>query len=322
MTATETRSVLVATEADDVTADMVITELNRRGVPVVRFNPADIGAGLTVSARFGTGPAPMVGHVRTPSRTTDLTHVRSIFWRRPVWPAFAHLEDNDARFAAAQVRYGLGGTLYAVDGPLWVNHPLRNNAADYKPAQLATAQRLGLRVPPTLVTNDPDAARAFVAEHGRVIFKTLRWTPYERDGVPVTGWAEPVTADEIDDSVRVTPHLFQARVDKTADVRVLVVGRCVFAVRIDSGLLDWRRDYSAHTYTVVDLPDHVSEALQACLERFGLVSGSFDLAVDRTGVLWWLELNPNGQWGWLEERTGLGMSAAFADLLTQGGTTS
>ncbi|MFF3258716.1 ATP-grasp ribosomal peptide maturase [Streptomyces sp. NPDC002932] len=320
MTATETRPVLVATEADDVTADMVIAELNLRGVPVVRFNPADIGAGLTVSARFGTCPAPMVGHVRTTSRTTDLTQVRSIYWRRPVWPAFAHLEDNDARFASAQVRYGLGGTLYAVDGPLWVNHPLRNNAADYKPAQLAAAQRLGLRVPPTLVTNDPDAARAFVADHGRVIFKTLRWTPYERDGVPVTGWAEPVTADEIDESVCVTPHLFQARVDKTADVRVLVVGRCVFAVRIDSGLLDWRRDYSALSYTVVDLPDPVSKALQACLDYFGLVSGSFDLAVDRTGGLWWLELNPNGQWGWLEESTGLGMSAAFADLLTQGGT--
>ncbi len=61
MTATEERPVLVATEADDITADMVITELNRRDVPVVRFNPADIGADLTVSARFGTCPAPWPG---------------------------------------------------------------------------------------------------------------------------------------------------------------------------------------------------------------------------------------------------------------------
>jgi ATP-grasp ribosomal peptide maturase len=316
--ATDQRPVLVATEADDITADMVITELNRRGVPVVRFNPADIGASLTVSARFGACPAPVTGQLRTPSRTADLALLRAVYWRRPVWPAFPHLGDEDARFAAAQVRYGLGGTLYALDGPLWVNHPLRNAAADYKPAQLALAQRLGLTIPPTLVTNDPAEAREFAVAHRHVIYKTLRWTPYERDGVPVTGWAEPVTAAEIDDGVRVTPHLFQARVDKIADLRVLVVGRRVFAVRIDSGLLDWRKDYSALSYTVVDLPHHVDKALLAYLDHFGLVSGSFDFAVDRAGDLWWLELNPNGQWGWLEESTGLTMAAAFADLLTRG----
>lgn len=321
MPPTEKRPVLVATEADDITADMVITELNRRSVPVVRFNPADIGADLKVSARFGTCPAPVAGQVRTPSRTATLEHVRAVYWRRPVWPAFEHLDDGDSRFAAAQTRYGLGGTLYALDGPLWVNHPLRNTAADYKPAQLAVAIRLGLTVPPTLVTNDPDAAREFITSHGQVIYKTLRWTPYVRDGVPVTGWATPVTAAEVDDTLTVTPHLFQARVDKTADIRVLVVGRRVFAVRIDSGLLDWRKDYSALTYTVVDLPDHLTKTLRAYLDYFALPTGSFDLAVDRAGDYWWLELNPNGQWGWLEENTGLPMAAALADLLTQGDPT-
>ncbi|MCG7526062.1 ATP-grasp ribosomal peptide maturase [Streptomyces sp. OfavH-34-F] len=315
---TDERPVLVATEADDLTADMVIAELGRRNVPVTRFNPADIGSALTVSARFGSCPAPVGGQLRTPSRTVDLTRVRSVYWRRPVWPTFDHLGADEARFASAQVRYGLGGALYALDGPLWVNHPLRNAAADYKPAQLAVAQRLGLVVPPTLVTNDPDEARAFIDNHGQVLFKILRWTPCRRDGVPVTGWADPVTTEEIDASVALVPHLFQAVVDKVADLRVLVVGGEVFAVRIESGLLDWRKDYSALSYRVVDLPSRTEKALLAYLDHFGLASGSFDLAVDRAGDLWWLELNPNGQWGWLEEATGLAMSAAFATLLTEG----
>jgi ATP-grasp ribosomal peptide maturase len=316
---TEERPVLVATEADDLTADMVIAELNRRNVPVVRFNPVDIGAGLTVSARFSTRPPAMAGRVRTLSRTADLTRVRAVYWRRPEWPTFSHLQPDDARFAAAQVRFGLGGTLYAMDCPLWVNHPQHIAAADHKPAQLALAQRLGLAVSPTLITNDPDEAREFIAgAQGDVLFKTLRWTPYTRDGVPVTGWADVVSADEIDDSVRVTPHLFQARVEKTADIRVLVVGRHTFAVRITSDLLDWRKDYSALTYDVEHLPDLVNKALHRYLEFLGLVSGSFDLVVDGEGDYWWLELNPNGQWGWLETETGLPMSSAFADLLSQG----
>ncbi|MFC9754947.1 ATP-grasp ribosomal peptide maturase [Streptomyces sp. NPDC056921] len=318
MAVTEKRPVLVATEADDITADMVIGELNRRGVPVVRFNPADIGRDLTVSARFGTCPAPVVGQVRTRSRTVELTQVRSVYWRRPEWPSFPDLPPDDSRFAAAQVRYGLGGTLYALDVPLWVNHPLRVAAADYKPAQLALAQQLGFTVPRTLVTNDPAEAHEFIRVQGDAISKTLRWTPYTRDGVPVTGWADPVTPDEIDDGVRVAPHLFQARVDKVADVRVLLVGRHTFAVRIESELLDWRKDYSALTYTVEHLPDHVDKTLHAYLDRLELASGSFDLAVDRAGDYWWLELNPNGQWAWLETETGLPMSAAFADLLVQG----
>lgn len=278
---TEDRPVLVATEADDLTADMVIAELNRRSVPVVRFDPADIGTGLTVSARFGSCPGPVAGQLRTPSRTADLTRVRAVYWRRPQWPAFSQLGPDDARLAAAQVRYGLGGSLYALDTPLWVNHPLRIAAADYKPAQLALAQQLDIAVPPTLVTNDPDQAREFIAAHDEVLYKTLRWTPYARNGVPMTGWAEPVTTAEIDDSVRVTPHLFQARIDKVADLRVLIVGANTFAVRIDSELVDWRRDYSALTYTADRLPDRVNKALHLYLERLGLVSGSFDLAVDR-----------------------------------------
>ncbi|WP_435210718.1 ATP-grasp ribosomal peptide maturase [Streptomyces sp. bgisy034] len=317
MTQTD-RPVLVATEPLDLTADMVITELNRKGAPVVRFNPADIGTHLTVSAQFGVCPTPVVGQLRTPSRTADLKRVRSVYWRRPVWPTFEHLQADDARYAAAQVRYGLGGVLHALDSPLWVNHPLRDIAADYKPAQLAVAQRLGLTVPPTLVTNDPDKARQFTAAYGPVIAKTLRWTPYERDGVPMTSWAEPVATDEIDDTLRVAPHLFQARVEKVADLRVLIVGRRVFAVRIDSGLLDWRTDYDALSYSVVGLPERLVKPLRRVLDHFGLVSGSFDLALDGDGDFHWLELNPNGQWGWLEEQTGLEMSAAIASLLIQG----
>jgi ATP-grasp ribosomal peptide maturase len=307
--------VLVATEPHDVTADMVISHLNRRAVPVVRFNPADIGAGLVLTARFGDGSA---GRLRTSSRSVALDDVRAIYWRRPVWPVFESLSDVDARFAVAQVRHGLGGTLYSLRGCRWVNHPLANAAADYKPAQLGVACSFGFRVPPTLVTNDLDEARRFIHEHEQVIHKTLRWTSYERDGVGLTSWAEPVRAEELDDTVSVTPHLFQARVDKVADLRVLIVGRRVFAVRITSDLVDWRKDYSSHTYDVVDLPDRLAAALCAYLDHYGLSSGSFDLAVDRSGEPHWLELNPNGQWGWLEERTGLEMAAAFADLLIEG----
>lgn len=68
------------------------------------------------------------------------------------------------------------------------------------------------------------------------------------------------------------------------------------------------------------LPTGVEKALTAHLEHFGLASGSFDLCITRDGDLHWLELNPNGQWGWLEDETGLPIASAFADLLELGAT--
>jgi hypothetical protein len=173
---------------------------------------------------------------------------------------------------------------------------------------------------PGFATVAIDQVREFIAAHREVVYKVLRWTPYRQGETGLTTWTEPVTADELDESVTVVPHLFQARVDKVSDLRVVVVGTRVFAVRIDSGLLDWRQDYSALTYHVIDLPDRLAKALVAYLEHFHLASGSFDLAIDRASDLHWLELNPNGQWGWLEDETELPLTAAFADLLEQGGS--
>lgn len=178
---------------------------------------------------------------------------------------------------------------------------------------------MGLPIPPTLVSNNLDDIKAFLTEHEQVVYKALRWTPYrQQDGTGLTTWTEPVSIDELDESVAVVPHLFQARIRKEADMRVVVVGERVFAVRIDCDLLDWRRDYSVLSYRVTTLPDQISDLLVRYLRRFGLASGSFDLVLDCDGDLHFLELNPNGQWGWLEDAADLPLTSAFADLLAQG----
>jgi hypothetical protein len=130
------------------------------------------------------------------------------------------------------------------------------------------------------------------------------------DGVSCTVKVAEVTADEIDDAVSGTAHLFQQRVDKVADARVTVIGDHVFTVRIDSDLLDWRTDYDRVTCTPMEPPPDLTAALYRYLSFFGLVFGCFDFAIDREGQWWFLECNPSGQWAWLEPETGLPMVAA------------
>ena len=162
-------------------------------------------------------------------------------------------------------------------------------------------------------------ARAFAAQHGPTIYKPLRMTPIGGpDGRQATIWATSIDPDHLDERVNGTAHLFQARVEKVADVRVTVVGRRVFCVRIDSGLLDWRRDYERLQYTVVDPPPDIADACLTYLKNLDLVFGAFDFVLTAEGRWVFLEANPNGQWAWLQDVTGLPIASAIADLLLEG----
>lgn len=310
---TDTRPVLVVTSLNDPTADVVIRELHGRDIPVVRLDSGDFPASLSVEAEITQDG--LQGRIHTPSRTADLSGVRALYYRRPSGFAFPHLAEQDARFATTQARYGLGGVLASLPGCLYVNHPHRIGDAEFKPSGLTAAVKAGFLVPPTLITSSPDAARAFVKRHGPAVYKPLHNPVYLIDGVSNVVRIADVTAEDIDDSVAGTAHLFQQRVPKKADVRVTVIGPKVFCVRIDSHLLDWRTDYSRLTYTPVEPPPGVERSLYRYLDHFGLVFGAFDFCVGNDGRWWFLECNPSGQWYWLEPETGLPMCAALADLL-------
>jgi ATP-grasp ribosomal peptide maturase len=310
---TDPRPVLVVTSLHDPTADVVISELHGRGVPVVRLDSGDFPASLSVEAEITEHG--LQGRLLTPSRTADLANVRALYYRRPSGFAFPHLDEQDARFALTQARYGLGGVLAALPGCLYVNHPHRIGDAEFKPAGLAAAAAAGVLVPPTLITSSPDAAREFIKRHGAVIYKPLSNPVYRVDGVSSAVKVAEAAEADIDDDVAGTAHLFQERVPKVADVRVTVIGGEVFCVRIDSDLLDWRTDYSRLTYTSVEAPPGIRPALRRYMDHFGLVFGAFDFAVGEDGRWWFLECNPSGQWHWLETETGLPMTAALADLL-------
>jgi ATP-grasp ribosomal peptide maturase len=309
--------VLVVTSLEDVTADLVIDALNRRAVPVVRVDPADIRASLAFAARIGDGGGRWGGDLRTGSRDLDLAQVRSVYHRRPGPWRFEHLSGQARDFSTAEARHGLGGLLAALP-VLQANHPLANARAEYKPAQLQVASELGFTVPATLITNDLAAAREFAAEYRPVVYKTFRGVP-PAGGYAGAIWTQRIEAADLEESLAVTAHLFQEEIDKIADARVTVVGRRVFASLIETPdrLLDWRAgDWDQLSCTPVDVPDPVVKAIYRYLDRFGLVFGCFDFAVDHDRHWHWIECNPNGQWGFLPDSGCI--ADAFAALLQAG----
>ncbi|WP_329175297.1 ATP-grasp ribosomal peptide maturase [Streptomyces sp. NBC_01477] len=316
------RSVLVLTNPYDVTADVVLRLLAERRVPVVRLDPgADLHTGALLTATYRSGS--QQGTLRTASRELDTAQVRSVWVRRPSpYEGPTGLSDQDRRFAAEQALWGAGGILASLPGAHYVNHPWNNRAAEFKPAQLATARRCGFLVPSTVITNDPREAREFAArERGGVVYKPLRNAPYRVDGQPHSVWVRDVRGVEITDAVSVCPHMFQATVDKEFDARVTAVGDRLFGVRIDSPDLDWRRRQDLMTCMPVEVPGPVARAVAVYRAELRLTYGAFDFAVTAAGDWYFLECNPNGQWAWQPTETTAAIAHALADQLEKGSGT-
>ncbi|MFJ7279024.1 ATP-grasp ribosomal peptide maturase [Kitasatospora sp. NPDC098663] len=310
---------LVATEFEDATADLVITELNRRRVPVLRFDPGrDFPTRTTLAASITADG--WSGSLTVSGRAADLSGIRALYHRRPN-PYTPDTDHQADWFAAQENRRGLGGVLGALPGCLYLSHPQAIARAEYKPAQLSLAARLGLPVPATLITNNPAEAKLFAATRP-AIYKPLHAGAYHVDGEPAGIWAASVGPGETTDAVSICAHLFQAQVPKSGDVRAVVVGEQVFCALITAppGVLDWRSEYRNLTYEPVDCPEPVRVALLRFLGEFGLNFGAFDFAVTPEGEWWFLECNPNGQWAWLEHAAGLPIASAIADLLENGVT--
>lgn len=271
-----------------------------------------------MAGRAGTGWA---GSLCLPEREVNFADIGCAYYRRPtVFDLPAGMSEQVRRWAAGEARMGLGGVLSAL--PRWLNHPAAIAAAEYKPVQLAHAAACGLVVPDTIVTNDPAQAAKFIAHVGRAVYKPLTpagITEADRQRVVFT---TPVAAGDVDESVRLTANLFQEWINKRYEVRLTVVDDTFLAARIDTGseaaAVDWRADYDTLTYTPLpDVPAAVRAGVSALMRRLRLRFGAFDFIVTPDDRWIFLEINPNGQWAWIEDATGLPIAASIADALTR-----
>jgi glutathione synthase/RimK-type ligase-like ATP-grasp enzyme len=196
--------------------------------------------------------------------------------------------------------------------------------AEYKPFQLSLARTSGLLIPETLITNDPDQIRqAFHKFGGRMIVKPVRtgFVDYGEEQHAV--YTSRVLKQHLGDveSARICPSIYQPLLEKACDIRVTVVGDRLFVAEIDSqsdpdAAVDWRRTSNP------DLPHRrgmlsasVAVGILRLTRLLGLTFAAIDLVRTPSGEYVFLEVNPNGQWLWLDDTLNLGITQAVADWL-------
>jgi len=205
----------------------------------------------------------------------------------------------------------------------WIDDPWNVQIAEDKIYQLTIARQVGFEVPDTVITSDPDRVRYFYKEHGGdIIVKVLSPSPMI-DYVLLTNRVTSEYLDKIE-SLKMSPSIFQEYISKKYELRITVVGEKIFSAKIHSQddektSLDWRARPKLNDFEVkmepTDLPPEIERRLILFMRAMNLHFGCIDMIIANDGRYVFLEINPNGQWYFVQLRTGVEIAKAVADLL-------
>lgn len=305
--------ILIVTHSLDLTADFVIRHLHARGIRYLRLDTDELGAPTCHVGFDEKGP-----HVYRSGERFCSSDFRSVWYRRFASPRLLEAVEPEYRaFVKRELSTVLDAFLEAVPG-LHVNPAEADRKAGNRLLQGMIAQRVGLEVPRTIVTQLAANARAFLNRHDGGITKAISFGRVDdRDNQVAFTSAMDETADF--GGLDVCASLFQERVPSAREWRVTIVGKRVLSARTKERnwtILDWRRiPDQAALFEPAVLPRAVEDALLSLMKETGLSFGAHDLIETPDGRFVFLETNPAGQWGWLELSLGLPIGEAIADLL-------
>ncbi|NDY71225.1 MvdC/MvdD family ATP grasp protein [Desulfobacter hydrogenophilus] len=325
-------TILIISDISDLQVYWVTHFLNKWGINHQIFSPAEYPLKITQSTHLSSISPDCDQWVLENGNIIDPSKIKSVWYRKPALPQLPNdLKDYEREYALNECRQSLYGLYNSLDHAFWISSIHNLRISSNKPLQLRMAISLGFLIPETLITNEPKQAIEFAERfNGNIIYKTLSdGILYTREGP----WEEPRVHGEIYatflsgidpkvfGAVRNTPCLFQEYIKKDYELRVTVVHDKVFAVEIHSqdcsrAKIDWRKaNIQDVPHKLHKLPRNIREKCLALVKGLGLEFGAIDLIRRHDGEYVFLEINPNGQYGWLEDTIGTQISEYIAKVL-------
>jgi hypothetical protein len=303
--------ILIITIQDDIHALAVQRALHQRGYENCHILECDLISGRSaLDWQSWNGRSPSI--VTSEGRRVTLDEVTVIWWRRvrADQSAVRARDTHERELVNNDCRGALAGVLAAGFTGEWISRPDATDRAADKIYQLSVAADAGFRVPRTLVTQSRDEVVAFAEQEKRIIVK------------PVVGARGPLIFTQFlddpasipEDSYATCPAIYQEYIKGFQHVRLNCFGDNTYAALIETENLDWRPDLTVPVkkWTV---PDDLAGRVRVVLGRLGLRMGVIDLKLTPDGEPVWLEVNPQGQFLFLEPLIREPLTGHFADFL-------
>lgn len=317
------KSVLILTYRDDPHSEAVCRHLDEQRIQHFRLDTDK----LSTDYRITFDSKNLEFTISTDNECLVLDPSWNIWNRRVINPEVEDVNNHSLKEIIYDETKATWRGLMTSHSGVIINNPASNYRANSKINQLIFAQGFGngIIVPDTLITNDQDELIKFYAEqNGKICFKLQKGATVQKDGGYFAVYTNLVDREALKyiHLIKKHPHLFQRYHEKLHEVRVVTIGSncigtAIYSQESERSRVDFRRyDFVNVPYKHIDLPKNVSEFCVAMLKNYGLNFGVFDFIYSDNEEYVFLELNPNGQWLWLEERSGYSISKELSDYLT------
>jgi len=319
--------ILIVTSKQDGHVEAVSNHLTAAGAPWIRVNIEDFATNVEIDVDPATGSGWLT--VKDSRKAVNLQDVGAVWYRKPEPVDVKHFELDPAALEYVEAEFTeviLG--LYAIlSHAYWINNPFTTRVAHRKLLQLKVASEVGFAVPHSLLTNRLESALAFASGiKSDLAIKSLGAISVTRDQIGCaiqygifTRRMTPAELSEFGDKICHMPTLFQQFISKDSELRITCVGEQVFACRILTRTGDITNDdYRFNTlnleHKAIECPE-LTGRIHAYMKALSLNFACFDFIVSTGGESVFLEANCNGQWLWIERRTGLPIGRAIANEL-------
>ena len=316
------KQVLVITSDDDSHADILCPKIEKRGVKVFRFD-TDRLSKYEINLRISSDTSFSIKNKRS-ERMILKENIGSVWYRRPAPDKSSDrfLDDEGVRFLRNESKEWIKSITLVLKDSFWVIAPWVLYESRVKTNQLLVARSFGLSIPRSLITRDKKVIEKFFDEcTNGMIAKTLKTQYIESEHYGSTLSTQEICRNDLrDKDLFISPSIFQEKITTSYELRVVAVGRTLFAFRVipkkGRKFLDIRTHGVENLeYTLVDISQDLSQKICKILDHFQLPFSSMDFLVDESGKEYFIDLNPNGQWLWLEMVTGTIMSDLFVEML-------
>ena len=324
--------ILIITNKEDVHPNPVIEILSRKDIPFFRLN----AEALLTDYEFAWWNDSRGCDFRIRCTRNGLeargSEITAIWDRRPEQPKELPVKSTP-EIDKHNIEEALGFLVflrYYLKDILSIGSIAGDRPAASKMLQYRVAHQVGFSLPESCYSNRKEDVLRLAAEYDSLILKPIEsndiWDETQmQDYVFYSQKVPSASLDDVpDEAFSQTVTFAQNYVEKDFELRITVVGDKVFACKIDSqklsddtGKIDWRQGYKhGMKQTAFDLPENIARKCREYLGHLDLNFGCFDFIVTPSGDYVFLECNPNGQWLWVEDTTGLKISEAITDFLS------
>jgi hypothetical protein len=301
-------TVLILGHAADLHAAHIYRSLERLGILCHYWDVAT----FPTQAQITWSPMSRQGVLRlADGRSLSLNQVRSVFWRNFAGVKVPKLPIESVQKVAYQDAIALVRSLVQIPSIHWVNPVQAYQLHREKPLQLSKIHQLGVRIPDTIVTNDPISVQEFVYRHSKTTFKPI----YGGARTQLIS-AEHLNPERLQLSLKIAPVTLREYI-AGANIRSYVIGDMVYAAEIVSAALDFHEDDDAKLIPIV-FPEVMCRQAIAIAQALFAEWMTIDWRLTPTGEYLFLEANPNPSFLAFERQTGFPITQALIERLLNG----